>query len=138
MMNTKLNKHQCAYCGAPLLGRSDKKYCNTQCRSSANNILKSEVEKPIISINKVLRKNRTILKTICPNGKATTRKEVLTQMGFKFNCFTSLFPTEHALYYLVYDFGFAPIYEYGKIKKVMIIQKQDYFTPFDPWKYVKR
>jgi predicted nucleic acid-binding Zn ribbon protein len=44
----------CLQCGAKILGRSDKKFCNTECRNTHNNQLRSEAEKFIIDTNRIL------------------------------------------------------------------------------------
>jgi len=50
----------CLACNEPLMGRSDKKFCDDQCRNDYNNKLNSDE-------NNFMRKNRKILKAICPN-----------------------------------------------------------------------
>lgn len=118
------------------MGRSDKKYCSDQCRATANNQLKNETEKVIIEFNKRLRKNRTILKTLCPIGKSTVRKSVLLDMGFDFSSFTNMYLSPQGnLYYLTYDYGFSPIIQKG-IEKALIITRQPYVNEWQPWKYV--
>jgi len=79
----------CPVCASPIIGRSDKIYCSDQCRATANNQLKNTSEKRIIDTNKRLRRNRTILKTLCPVGKSTVRKSILEDMGYDFSAFTS-------------------------------------------------
>jgi predicted nucleic acid-binding Zn ribbon protein len=131
----------CQSCGTALSGRLDKKFCSDQCRSTFNNRSKREYEKDILAINSSLRRNRTILKSLCPTGKATVRRETLTEMGFSFHTFSSIYHSKKGLtYYFSYEFGYAPIQEYSvsekqQIQKVLIIQKQDFMDKaFDPWK----
>lgn len=77
-----------------------------------------------------------ILKTLCPEGKSVVRKDVLDNLGYRTDLFTSLFMTsKKQIYYLCYDYGFTPIIERG-IHKVLIISRQPYMSPWDPWKYV--
>ncbi len=76
----------------------------------------------IKATNRQLRLNRRILKSLCPEGKATIRKEVLLDLGFDFSRFNSIFPSSGKVYYLTYDYGFMPIYE----REVVIIKKQQY------------
>lgn len=129
---------KCLNCEKPLVGRSDKKFCDHQCRSSFNNRGSSQQEKLINDINKVLRRNRRILKMLCPVGKTTVRQEVAVSMGFDFTIFTSIFSTKTGVYYFSYDYGFCPVMESGKVRKMVIAQKQSYMeASWDPWKYVK-
>jgi hypothetical protein len=62
-------------------------------RAMVNNGKKIETQRILLVTNQALRKNRTILKTLCPQGKATVRKEVLISMGFGLDYFTSIFVT---------------------------------------------
>jgi len=133
-----MNTRTCPICQEPILGRSDKKYCGDQCRALANNKKKIETQYTLIITNQVLRKNRTILKTLCPQGKATVRKEVLMSMGFNLNNFTSIFVTSSKqVYYMCYEYGYLPIME-GQIEKALIVSRQEYMTDWNPWKYLNR
>lgn len=130
--------HLCLNCKEPLHGRSDKKFCSDQCRATYNNQHRKPHEEAIKKLNAQLRKNRTILKTLCPTGKATVRREVLAEMGFSFRHFTSAYGKAADLYFLCYDYAFKPIYERSQehgttIQKVLIVQQQDYMKSFDPW-----
>jgi len=131
----ELEKTQCPVCKDFFTGRADKKYCSDQCRATANNKLRQNSEKEIISINRILRKNRTILKTLCPVGKATVRKTVMEAMGYNYSVFSSLYlPSSGNLYYLCYDYGFSPIVQNG-VERALIITKQNYVGSWDPWKF---
>lgn len=129
----------CTHCGKELHGRLDKKFCDAYCRNTYNNLNRSVEEQRIIKINSLIRSNRKILKDLCPQGKATVRREVLEAMGYDFNFFSSFYPTKVGIYYLCYDYGFSPIVEKGNVEKVLIIQKQEYMdqSDFNPWKYIK-
>ncbi|MEM9895310.1 MAG: hypothetical protein AAF789_02975 [Bacteroidota bacterium] len=117
---------ECLNCGKQLTGRRDKKFCDTQCRADYHNRNKSYGELYISSSQSVTRHNRRILKTLCPEGKATVRKEVLDRMGYDYRFFSGLYKAKSSgLYYLVYDYAFSPIFE-RDIKKVLIVQRQDY------------
>lgn len=125
----------CLECGKELRGRLGKKYCNADCKSAYHNRNKSIGEITITEINRISRHNRTILKTLSPEGKATVRKEVLDQMGYDYRFFNGIFKTKTGLYYLVYDYAFSPIFEKG-LEKALIVQRQDYMDQLtlDVWK----
>ena len=130
----------CQSCGSRLVGRVDRKFCSDQCRATFNNRNKRPYEEAIKRLNSQLRKNRTILKTLCPTGKATVRREVLTQLGFSFGHFTSFFGQPSKSYFLCYDYAYMPIVEQSiseqrLIQKVLNVQYQEYMKEFDPWKY---
>ena len=97
-----------------------------------------EAQRTLLLTNQALRKNRTILKTLCPQGKATVRKEILLSMGFSLNAFTSIFVTRSKqVYYLCYDYGYTPVME-GQIEKALIVSRQEYMNDLDPWRFLNR
>jgi predicted nucleic acid-binding Zn ribbon protein len=130
----------CLNCGDPLTGRSDKKFCDDQCRASYNNRSRRPHEFRIRETYQKIRRNRTILKSLCPTGKATVRKEILSEMGFEFGLFTSIFRSKANTYYFSHEYGYAPLLESSLagqqvVKKVLIVQQQPFMDkPFDPWK----
>ena len=133
-----MSKPKCPICNNPLIGRTDKKYCSDQCRYLANNKTKIQNERPILDINKALRKNRSILKKLCPVGKAIVRKEVLDAMGYDVKVFSSLFLTSNKqIYYICYDYAFTPLMEHN-VEKALIVNKQEYMNTWDPWKFVRK
>ena len=78
MENTpSLNEKTCLYCGETFQGRSDKKFCDAQCRNSYNNKVNRLHELKIIEVNKILRKNRSILNNLCPVGKSSVPRKYL-------------------------------------------------------------
>ena len=87
--------NNCKTCGAILIGRTDKKFCDDQCRSLFNSREKRKHEQLILEINKTLRKNRKILKQFNPEGKTTIRKEYLIRSGFDFRYHTHTFITKN-------------------------------------------
>jgi hypothetical protein len=133
--NLHFDINHCLECGKELKGRLGKKYCDQACKSAYHNRHKSFGEETIRNLNRIMRHNRSILRTLCPEGKATIRKEVMDQMGYDYRYFSSVYHSPNATYYLVYDYGFAPIYEKGT-EKALIIQKQDYMDQisFDIWR----
>lgn len=139
-MNNLFQSHQCLECGRKLAGRIDKKFCDAYCRNTYNNRHKADEEKYMQQVNSVIRKNRRILKTLCPSGKATVRKEVLDTMGFQYPFFSGIYRSPapgRQLYYVCYDFAFSPILQKG-IEKALIVQRQDYFKSYlnNPWQFL--
>ena len=129
----------CLECGNPIQGRLDKKFCDAYCRNAFNNRVKRDDEQMILTVNRQLRKNRRILKTLSPLGKSTVRKSVLESMGYDFSTFSSMFKSSQGLiYYLCYEYAFSPIIDDRGIEKALIVNRQDYFGPWEPWKFVKK
>ena len=116
---------ECLTCNKPLTGRKDKKFCDAHCRAEYHHRHKTYGELYIASSQSMTRHNRRILKTLCPKGKATVRKEILDSMGYDYRYFSGLYKSKSNLYYLVYDFAFSPIFE-RNIEKALIVQRQDF------------
>ncbi len=117
-------KRTCLFCNEKLQGRSDKQFCNANCRSSYHNQNKNAQEHYIREINKQLRKNRSALKKACPLGKATVRKEFLRKMGMDFKHITHTWKSARdKIYFFCYDYGYSQV---DDPEKVLIIQEQDY------------
>ena len=100
----------CLSCGKPILGRSDKKFCDDQCRNSYNNQLNSDSTNYVRNINNILRKNRRILEESNVDGKTKISKSKLLERGFNFNYFTSILTTKSGkTYHFCYEHGYLPI-----------------------------
>ncbi len=128
-------RRSCLQCGRPIVGRLDKKFCDAYCRNTFNNQVKRQDELYIQEVNRIIRQNRRILKTLSPQGKASVRKDVLLQLGYDFRYFSATYRSPKLLYYICYDYGFAAINDNGT-SKAMIIQKQNYMDDYqvDPWR----
>ena len=124
----------CLSCNKELVGRTDKKFCDAQCRSTHHNKNRPLHEITIQKTNSALRQNRSLLAHFCPSGKTTVRKDVLAQSGYQFEVFTHIFPFQKGTYYFCYDYGFLPINDKG-VEKMLIVQKQGYMEnqSFNPW-----
>jgi predicted nucleic acid-binding Zn ribbon protein len=115
----------CQVCGTGMAGRVDKRFCSDQCRAQLHNLKrKADVgERMILNINRILRKNRSILKVASPLGKTTTRQEYLVMHGFDFNHYTHQYKTQKGnTYNFCYDFGYLLLPE----AKVLIVNWQSY------------
>lgn len=117
------NSKVCLSCAKPLEGRSDKKFCNDQCRSTYNNTHKNSTEQLILTVNQILRKNRTILKSLNPSGKSVVHRGYLDEKDFDFTYFTHIYKTKVGdIYYFCYDIGYYILDE----DNVRIVESQAY------------
>jgi predicted nucleic acid-binding Zn ribbon protein len=100
----------CLDCGTALRGRADKKFCDDQCRNNYNNKLKAEDNSFVKQVNRILARNRTILKTLNPEGKIKVQRDILAKAGFDFDYFTHHYTTQNANKYIFcYEYGYLPL-----------------------------
>ena len=115
------------YCENELKGRTDKKFCDPQCKSA--NQYKLSKEQPQRFYNKVdnqLKLNRKILKEYNNGGKVIVRSSLLIQEGFNPNFFTHYWKNiKGGIYLFVYEYGFLKRKMHNGDKYVLIIW-QDY------------
>jgi predicted nucleic acid-binding Zn ribbon protein len=106
------NKRQCIFCGKSLSGRSDKKYCNDQCRTNFSNDLKMKENLDIRTISLALKKNRNILrKFIGVKDANLVTEDLLRNSGFRFDYHTHYFTSElqKNVFTFCYDYGYRNI-----------------------------
>ena len=115
------------YCQKELYGRTDKKFCDPQCKSAYQ--YKQAKEQPERFFNKVdnqLKLNRKILKEYNKGGKVTVRANVLIQEGFNPKFFTHYWKNGKGdVYLFVYEFGFLAT-KVQNTNKFVLIKWQDY------------
>jgi len=100
----------CLDCGAKLMGRVDKKFCNDQCRNNYHNKENREDSAFVRNVNTILRRNRNILKKLNPTGKGKVKKQELEAQSFNFKYFTNLYKTKDGrIYYFVYEHGYIDL-----------------------------
>ena len=115
-------KH-CLHCAEPIHGRSDKKFCDDQCRNAYNNELRRDTTNTMRNVNNLLKKNYRILAELEPAQKRLINLAELHKKGFNFSYFTSRYETKQGkVYQYVYDLGYM-LYDQ---QRVMIVQKQDW------------
>jgi len=100
----------CLHCGKRLMGRNDKKFCDSHCRSIYHQKVEKGVQPFIRKINYQLRKNRRILKELNPGGKTRCTSKELLMKGFDFDLHTSIYTNkEGKAYYFCYEYGYLPL-----------------------------
>lgn len=109
----------CLECGEPLRGRADQKFCNDQCRSAYNNRQFSESNNMIRNVNRILKKNYSILIQMNPAGKTTALKSELNGKGFRFDYYTNTYTTKTGRnYFFCYDQGYSEL----EANKVILVR----------------
>lgn len=100
----------CLDCNAILNGRADKKFCDDQCRTNYNNKIRTEDHSYLNEVNRILRKNRDILKDKNPEGKVKLKRDQLIRKGFDFNYHTHTYTTQKGTTYIFcYEYGYLPL-----------------------------
>ena len=99
---------RCAFCGEPLTGRIDKKYCTDQCRNNVNNNRNRIKNNVVRCVNNVLRKNLKILESLHASGKRTQSPKQLSAKGFNFDFYTHVHARRNGqMDYYCYDHGYS-------------------------------
>ena len=100
----------CLECDEPIKGRADKKFCSDGCRNSYNNKFNKDATNLMRNVNRILRKNRSILMKLNPQGKSKTTKKTLLENGFDFNYHTNTYTNKKGMvYYFCYEQGVLPL-----------------------------
>ena len=104
-----MDEKKCLYCGDPIIGRMDKKFCCDSCRNSYNYEKNHQKINVIRNINAILSRNYNILKELNPKGKGFVSKQQLVDKGFDLKFFTHIYTTKSgSVYHFVYDQGYVP------------------------------
>ena len=117
--NEAEEKRCCIFCGRELTGRSDKKFCDDNCRNN-HSYKQNKCNNDVINkINKSLLYNRNILKSITKSRRKIVKKQILVNNKFNFDMMTGVRRTQKQQEYkLVYDYA----YRYINDEDVLIIK----------------
>ena len=111
----------CLQCEKPIKsGRTDKKFCNEGCKSLYHNAKITSEPPEIRRVNKLLRKNRDILKELLgKDSEYICVKETLVKKGFKFDYHTHniISKSQGNQFTFCYDYGYREL-EHNKYKIV--------------------
>jgi hypothetical protein len=102
----------CRTCNKLLRGRTDKKFCDDQCRNVYNNQFKTDKNDCVRKINNWLLKNRRILEQmlIAAGEMAIVNKERLENRGFLFRYYTQTYTNKKGnTYFYCYEYGYMPL-----------------------------
>lgn len=101
-------KKVCKICGQEFTGRSNKIFCSVNCKNIYHARLRAATDKAVLSINKKLHRNRSILLEIMGKHKTqkTVNRKVLEDKKFTFKYHTHFHINKQGkMYYYVYDFS---------------------------------
>jgi len=110
-----MNERKCLQCFEQLTGRADQKFCTDQCRSTYNNQHYFESNTVVRTINRILKKNYTILSSLKAKGITAANKSDLKKKGYCFEYFTYTTITRNSqISYFCYDQGYRE-HEHNKL-----------------------
>jgi len=117
-----MEKRLCLDCNEELKGRSDKKFCDDQCRSNFNNRQQSESTAFMRHVNSILKRNRRILEELNPDGKTRLSRKKLLAKGFNFEYFTNIYKTQTGKsYYFCYESGYLQL----ENEDVLLVRREE-------------
>jgi len=124
----------CPNCNKPILGRLDKKYCSGDCRALANRQHQRTARQSSLAINKILWRNREILRSLWPERPVLITRDYLISHGYQLQFYTNIHVTTNRLpYYVCYDFGFQPSLKAG-VRMALVVKMTSHASP-DPWDF---
>lgn len=133
----KEDQRICPLCSKPVHGRSDKVFCSETCRRFSASQRRNDDEHLLRNIIGVIHKNRKILKSLCPTGRAKVDRSVLTSLGYDASIFTSLYITgNNHWYHICGDYAVMPLIE-NKVQRALIVTVITNLVPWDPWALVE-
>ncbi len=101
-------KGKCKVCRKEFTGRSNKIFCSINCKNIYHARLRSATNKAVVSINKKLHRNRSILLEIMGKNKTqrTVNRKLLEDKKFTFKYHTHFhINNQGKMYHYVYDFS---------------------------------
>ena len=115
-------KNECLECGKPLIGRSDKRFCDDSCRNANYNKSNRSTSNYMRKVNRILSKNRLILEGLNPNETTKVSRKKLTTEGFNFDFYTNIYQTKNGkTYFFCYDHGYLDL---GNDRFALVVKKE--------------
>ena len=98
---------ECKECGRSFSGRSDKKFCDEQCRSAYHNNIRRVEFKYVSQTNRILFRNRKVLYELFESGVNCLSLGELTELGFTHNYITSFRIMDGSISLSCYEFSIS-------------------------------
>jgi len=109
--NNSLNhysmKRTCFECQSLIIGRTDKKFCSIDCKSSYHNNRNRVANSSIRRVNNTLRKNRRILKQCIDKNRTSVHRHKLIAVGFSFEYFTGQCQWNRKTLCQIYEYAYV-------------------------------
>lgn len=116
-------RRKCPICKSPVIGRSDKRFCSTKCKTYYGWKLRKVTKLATLEIDKILHRNRSILLEVM--GKNSKSKKIprieLERRNFKFMYHThTIVNSKGKTFCYIYDFAWMTFSD----DEVLIIRKK--------------
>ena len=114
-------KTECQQCGKPIRGRTDKKFCDSNCKNTFNFAKRRETRNEVKEIDNYLHRNREILATLMGESKKEMfDRTVLTRAKFRWEYMTGIYKNKQdKWYHLVYDFAWMEFTD----QRILVVRK---------------
>lgn len=115
-------KQTCQQCGQEMRGRSDKKFCSTDCKNRYHIEQRRYTRDAVAEVDGYLHRNREILGLLMGSAvKVEIDRLVLSRTGFRYEYHTGTYLNkEGKMYRLVYDYAWMDFSD----QKILIVRKK--------------
>lgn len=112
------NPRTCVICKRPLVGRSDKVFCDIKCKNYYHSEARKSQRTAYRQTNAILAKNYIILAGLMSEGynKAVISKLALVDVGFNFQYVTEVIPVVGEFRFAIYDI----VYRWGRNNQISL------------------
>jgi hypothetical protein len=114
-------KNECQQCRKALHGRTDKRFCNSNCKNAFNFAKRRDTRNEVKEIDGYLHRNREILATLMGESKKEMfDRAVLTRAKFRWEYMTGIYKNKQGKWYhLVYDYAWMEFTD----QQILIVRK---------------
>ncbi|WP_344930697.1 hypothetical protein [Aquimarina addita] len=90
--------------------RNNQKFATRKNQIKFNNLKARKKRQAIAGLNRILEKNRSIMKSLLANEKEVIKSyDFLLGAGFHFGCNTHTINSEHSIWSCVYEYGYCQL-----------------------------
>ena len=135
MMENKIFKREtkkCCVCDKTLIGRSDKVFCDIQCKNKYHAEVRKHTQTAAAQTTKILNKNYVILCLLLGENckRFKIKKLALETAGFNFNIISGLDKTTFGPKMKIYEFSW-----YYSTEDNIVVMRDNEQSPISPYIY---
>ena len=128
--NLTFDRRQCCVCDKPLIGRSDKVFCDIKCKNKYHSDVRKHTKSATSISTKILFKNYQILCLLLGKdcSKMSIKKLELQRLGFDFDVISGVSKTPYGLKFELFEFSW---YYSSKNQIIVLVDReQSEISPF--------